>query len=156
MTKSVASPVFVDTNVLVYWQDTSDPVKQARAEDWITLLARHRSARTSAQVLVELYSTLTRKLPGFGAEKAQRIVRGVAAWRPVPRDLAVIERAWHLEERYALSWWDSLIVAAAQASDCRFLLTEDLQHDQSFDGVRVINPFRSPDRTPSAVLEELP
>ena len=148
-------PVFVDTNVLVVWQDTSDPGKQSRAGDWIALLSRSRSARTSGQILVELYSTLTRKLQGFSTEKAQRIVRGVAAWRPVARDLALVERAWRLQERYALSWWDALIVAAAQSSECGVLLTEDLQHGQRLGEVTVINPFRSPERTPAEVLEAL-
>ena len=148
-------PVFVDTNVLVYWQDTSDPVKQSRAGDWVELLSRSRSARTSVQVLVELYSTLTRKLQGFSTEKAQRIVRGVAAWRPVARDLALIEQAWHLQERYALSWWDALIVAAAQSNGCAVLLTEDLQHGQRLGEVTIINPFRFPESTPAEVLEGL-
>lgn len=148
-------PVFVDTNVLVYWQDTSDPAKQSRAEDWIVLLSRTRSARTSFQVLVELYSSLTRKLEDFRTEKAQQIVRGVAVWEPVAREFPLIERAWRLQQRYALSWWDALIVAAAQFGGCSVLLTEDLQHDQLLDGVRVIDPFRSPERTPAEVLDAL-
>ena len=69
------------------------------------------------------------------------------------RDLALIERAWRLQERYALSWWDALIVAAAQSSECAVLLTEDLQHGQRLGRSRVINPFRSPERTPAEVLE---
>ena len=153
---SATRPVFIDTNVLVYWQDTSDPAKQSRAADWITLLSRNRSARTSSQVLVELYSSLTRKLEGFRIEKAQRIVRGVAAWQPVARDFPLIERAWLLQQRYALSWWDALIVAAAQSSGCSVLLTEDLQHNQLLDDVRVIDPFRSPERKPAEVLDALP
>ena len=71
------------------------------------------------------------------------------------RDLALIERAWRLQERYALSWWDALIVAAAQSSGCAVLLTEDLQHGQRLGEVTVINPFRSPERTPAEVLEAL-
>lgn len=48
--------------------------------------------------------------------------------------------------RYQLLWWDALIVARAQASDCRYLLTEDLQHGQDLDGLLVCSPFRaSPD-----------
>ena len=55
-------PVFVDTNILIYQQDISDPAKQLCADDWITFLARRRWARISFQVLQELYATLTRKL----------------------------------------------------------------------------------------------
>ncbi len=104
---------------------------------------------------MELYSSLTRKLEGFPVDKAQRIVRGVAAWQPVARDFPLMERAWLLQERYALSWWDALIVAAAQSSGCSVLLTEDLQHGQLLDEVRVIDPFRSPERTPAELLDAL-
>ena len=75
----MTAPVFVDTNVLVYRQDGSDPTKQSRADDWIAHLARLRAARISFQVLQELYATLTRKLkPAFDAEEAQGIVRDLA------------------------------------------------------------------------------
>lgn len=152
----MSGPVFVDTNVLVYWQDTSDPVKQSRAHEWVEFLSRNRSARASFQILQELYSALTRKLKNFRTEKAQRIVRGLTAWQPVAPDLATVERAWLLEQRYLLSWWDALVVAAAHNSGCAVLLTEDLQHGQRLGNVRVINPFRSPERTPAEVLDALP
>ena len=80
-------PVFVDTNVLVYRHDRSDPRKQARADDWIRLLVQRRTARTSFQVLQEFYVTLTRKLrPGFDAREAREIVRDLSVWRPVTVD----------------------------------------------------------------------
>lgn len=152
----MTAPVFVDTNVLVYRHDSSDPAKQSRANDWITLLVRRRSARISFQVLQELYAALTRKLKtDYNTREAQDIVRDLAAWRPVAVDLPTMERSWFLQQRYSLSWWDSLIVAAAQSCECSVLLTEDLQHGQIFDGVRVIDPFKSPARTPAEVLETL-
>lgn len=58
-----------------------------------------------------------------------------------------------MQERHAVSWWDALIVAAAQASECSVLLTEDLQAGQVFDGVRVVNPFASPDKNPQEIVE---
>lgn len=146
--------VFVDTNVLVYRHDATDPVKQARADEWYAHLWRQRSGRLSFQVLQEMYATLTRKLkPGIAAPKAQRIVRALRAWQPIAIDFTVVERAWSLQERYALSWWDALIVAAAQFGACRILLTEDIQHGQTIDALRVIDPFASPDLAPSDVLE---
>ena len=149
----MTAPVFVDTNVLVYRHDTRDPVKQARAEAWYHFVWRLRLGRLSFQVLQELYSTLTRKLvPGFDLHEARALLRDLAAWQPVAADLALLERSWRLQDRYSLSWWDALIVAAAQASDCRVLLTEDLQHDKSFGRVRVIDPFASPERTPAELL----
>lgn len=123
----MTAPVFVDTSVLVYRSDASDPAKQARAESWHTFLWESRTGRLSVQVLLELYATLTRKLkPGFNANEAREIVSELAAWQPIPVDLGVVQRAWSLEGRRSLSRWDALIVAAAQAGNCAVLLTEDL------------------------------
>ena len=150
----MTGPVFVDTNVFVYLHSDSDPGKKLRADDWISDLVRRRAGRVSFQVLQELYSVLTRKArPALAASEAQRIVRDLAAWRPLSIDLATLERAWLLQERFVVSWWDALIVAAAQTSECGILLTEDLQHGQVFDTVRVVDPFASPERTPAEILE---
>ena len=67
----------------------------------------------------------------------------------------MLNGAWTLQDRYSLSWWDALIVAAAQASDCRVLLTEDLQHGQMFGTLRVIDPFASPERSPAQLLASM-
>ena len=149
-------PVFVDTNVFVYLHDDSEPEKKLRADDWIAFLVGHRSGRVSFQVLQEFYTILTRKLKlGFEEGEPQKIVRELASWQPIPIDFAVLEHAWLLEEHYSLSWWDALIVAAAQTCECEILLTEDLQHGQMFSAVRVVDPFKSLDRTPAEVLEVL-
>lgn len=145
-------PVFVDTNVFVYRHDDSIPAKQLRAEQWIRLLAHSRTGRLSFQVLQELYATLTRKRLNFDRSEVREIIKTLAAWQPVKMDFPIMERAWILQEGYSLSWWDALIVAAAQIGECAVLLTEDLQHGQTFDVVRVINPFASAERTPEAVL----
>ena len=149
----MTEPVFVDTNVLVYRHDASEPAKQARAEDWYQYVWRRRAGRLSFQVLQELYSTLTRKLtPRFDVDRARALVRDLAAWQPVATDVALLERAWRLEARFSLSWWDALIIAAAQASECRVLLTEDLQAGRMFETVRVVDPFATPERTPAELL----
>ena len=152
----MTGPVFVDTNVFVYLHDDSEPQKKTRADEWISLLVRDRSGRVSFQVLQELYSTLTskRRLKVDVAE-ARLIVRELAVWQPVAADLAMLERAWVLQDRFPLSWWDALIIAAVQTCECKVLLTEDLQHGQEFGAVRVVNPFASPDRTPEEILAAL-
>lgn len=136
-------PVFVDTNLLVYRFDTTEPEKQRRAELWHEHLWRERSGRLSIQVLQELYSSLTRKLDvPMEAAEARTAVQALLAWNPVPVTARTIEGAWRLEDRYSLSWWDALIVSAAQIAGCRHLLTEVLSHEQELDGVRVVDPFR--------------
>ncbi len=152
----MTAPVFVDTNVFVYRHDLSDPVKQKCAEQWIESLASTRSGRLSYQVLQELFATLTRaRGPTFPHSEACEIVETLAAWKPIQTDLALLQRAWAIQERYRLSWWDSLIVAAAHASVCPILLTEDLQDGQLIDGVRVVDPFASPGREPREVLDKV-
>jgi predicted nucleic acid-binding protein len=56
-------------------------------------------------------------------------------------NVEMLRSAWGVEDRFGLSFWDSLIVAAAHAASCEHLLSEDLQHDTEFDGLRVLNPF---------------
>ena len=149
----MTGPVFVDTNVFVYLHDDSEPEKKQRADDWIELLVSRRAGRLSFQVLQELYAVLTRTMKEtLPSETGRAIVRDLMAWRPTSIDLSILERAWALEQRYTLSWWDALIVAAAQSSQCMVLLTEDLQDGQVFGAVRVIDPFASRARTPAELL----
>jgi predicted nucleic acid-binding protein len=137
--------VFVDTNVVVYRFDSTEPDKQSRTQLWFDRLWAARAGRVSTQVLHESYATLTRKLSMPKAE-ARQIVQALQAWDPVMLDEGVLNGAFHLEDRWSLAWWDSLIVAAAFASGAPYLLSEDLQSGQDFEGVRVIDPFSvSPD-----------
>lgn len=145
----MTATIFVDTNVLIYAVDEADPAKQTAAQRWIEHLWRSRRGRLSFQVLQEFYSKVTRKDPDARAEVRAEI-RGLMAWQPVVIDAALLDRAWKIQDRYRLSFWDSAIVAAAKAASCRYLLTEDLQADQDLDGVVVINPFlRNPSELPA-------
>ena len=70
-------PVFVDTNILLYKIDETEPVKQSRAAEWIHQLWRERAGRTSLQALCEFYVNATRKLkPGMSREDAWDEVEG--------------------------------------------------------------------------------
>lgn len=134
--------VFVDTNVLVYAKDSSEPEKQARAEQWVSHLWTTRSGRLSAQVFEEYYVTVTRQLtPGIARDAARADIRDLLSWRPLALDHTVITKAWALEDRFQLSFWDAMIVSAATLMDCKILLTEDLQHGQKFEDVEVVDPF---------------
>jgi predicted nucleic acid-binding protein len=138
----MSAPVFVDTNVLIYALDQTDPVKQQSAALWRAELWKTRRGRTSFQVLEEFYVQATRKWPQ-ARDQTRAEVRDLLTWRPVPVDAALIDRAWTLQDRYQLSFWDCLIVAAAGTASCRYLLTEDLQPNQNLDGIQVISPFQN-------------
>lgn len=136
----MTGPCFVDANVFVYAQDLRDPRKHRQAEAWIDSLWGARQGRTSAQALAEFYAVATRKLkiaPDTAWQEAERYF----GWKPLAIDEAVLRRAREIEQRYRLSWWDSMIVAAAQLQDCVLLLTEDLQDGAQFGGLTVRSPF---------------
>ncbi|MGQ0814090.1 MAG: PIN domain-containing protein [Gemmatimonadota bacterium] len=135
--------VFVDTNVLVYARDASETRKQPQAREWMQRLWQERRGRVSTQVLQEYYVVMTEKLkPGLSRLAARDDLRLLQAWQPIPIDRPLLETAWSIEDRFELSFWDALIVAAAQRCNAEYLLSEDLQDGQSFDDVRVLNPFR--------------
>jgi len=136
----MTGPCFVDANVVVYALDPREPRKHRLASEWIDALWRDRLGRTSAQVISEAYSAATRKL-GMAPQHAWDEIERFFAWNPYPIDERVLRGARENEQRYRLSWWDSLIVAAAQVQDCVLLLTEDLQDGAAFGSVTVRSPF---------------
>jgi predicted nucleic acid-binding protein len=138
----MSARIFVDTNVLVYARDRTDEEKHRRALAWMAALWEDRAGRLSWQVLQEYYVTATRKLdPPRDPGDAREDIASLATWQPIAVGLPTIDRAWDVEDRFGLSWWDSLIVAAAHQAACTHLLSEDLHDGQDLDGLLVISPF---------------
>ncbi len=134
---------FVDTNVLVYLRDQRDPAKQEQAGRWLRRLWADGTGRLSTQVLGEYYVTVTRKLePPMAPSDAAADVEDLMHWRPQPVDADLVRRALRVQGDHGLSYWDSLIVAAAQTLEVDHLLTEDLHDEGRYGGVTVLNPFR--------------
>jgi predicted nucleic acid-binding protein len=144
----MTATVFVDTNIFLYALDQTDPRKQEAARNWRARLWRTRSGRLSVQVLQEFYANVLRKWPS-AHDVARAEIRDLCAWRPVAMDAELLESGWKIQDRHHLSFWDSLIVAAAKSSSSRYLLTEDLQPGQDLDGIVVVNPFLT---DPTALL----
>lgn len=143
-------PVFVDSNVLVYNRDKFESEKQTRAREWLQALWESRLGRVSVQVLEEYYVTVTRKLdPGLAVREARSDIRALGAWNPVAIDHSLLPAAWDIQDRYGFSFWDSLILAAARRLNCGYVLTEDLQHGQDVEGLKIADPFERP---PSKIL----
>src|SRR5215467_7709684 len=133
----MTEPVFVDSNVLVYAFDDADPAKQRAAQRWRTALWKARLGRLSFQVLSEFYVSALR-IRKSAAEEVRDEIRDLLAWCPVLIDTTLVETGWAIQDRYKVSYWDALIVAAARVASCRYLLSEDLQAGQDFDGVKVV------------------
>ncbi|MEW6688585.1 MAG: PIN domain-containing protein [Pseudomonadota bacterium] len=137
--------------------DERDPAKQARAAAWHERLWREDLGRTSVQVVSELYVNLKRMAGArMSEEDAWRHASRYLAWEPLPIDRDVLRFAREIERRYRISWWDSLIVVAAQLQDCAILLTEDLQDGMVFEGVTVRSPFTLAMEQPAARYEVRP
>ncbi|TVP79645.1 MAG: PIN domain-containing protein [Puniceicoccaceae bacterium] len=135
---------FVDTNILLYAKDASETEKQPIAAALIQELWETRSGCLSTQVLNEYYVNATQKLkPGLTQVEAWADLEALQAWEPIPIGFNLLAKGFNIQSRYQLSWWDSLIVAAAVDSNCKEILSEDLASGQVYDGVPVINPFVS-------------
>jgi predicted nucleic acid-binding protein len=132
---------FFDTNILVYADDKRAPAKQSRAID---LVAEHRRDGTgviSVQVLQEYFVTVTRKL-NVDSPLARRKVEILSEFDVVVPEVADILAAIDLHRLHAFSFWDALVLRAAQQAGCRVLLSEDFQEGREIDGIQVVNPFR--------------
>lgn len=133
---------FLDTNVLVYVIDRSEPAKREIAQE---LLARRADDFVvSAQVLSELYAVITRKFrESITPEQAASFVDRISNLPVVAIDADLVRDAIALSRHAQLSYWDGLILAAARLAGCDVVLTEDLSHGSTVAGVRIENPFVS-------------
>ena len=137
-----AEPQFVDTNVLVYLFDNDAPEKQSRARQ--LLESEVENLVLSTQVLGEFYVTVTRKLARpLEPVLAREAVDDLCALRIRSVRAELVQAAVRRSDASQLSYWDALIVETAIDAGVSILLTEDLQHEQVFDGLRVVDPFRS-------------
>ena len=134
--------IFLDTNLLVYADDLDSGEKQKRAREIVGQALTTSSGVVSTQVLQEYFVIATRKL-GVEASIARRKVELLSRLDVVLVRMDLILGAIDLHRLHRISFWDALIVKCAAASGCARLVTEDLQHGQVIDGVRVDNPFRS-------------
>jgi predicted nucleic acid-binding protein len=134
--------VFLDTNVVAYAHDSSDPEKQKQAQQILRDGMVSGRVCISAQVLGELFVVLTRKIANpMGVDEAAQIVQAVSKLEVVEVGLVTVRLALHFVRLGGISYWDSLIVAAAKLAGCSTLYTEDLSHGRIIDSVTVENPF---------------
>jgi predicted nucleic acid-binding protein len=132
---------FLDSTLLVYTDDRSEPRKQEAALALVELCRRRSSGVVSSQVLQEYFVAATRKL-GVPAEIARRKVELFARFDLFVIGLDDILAAIDLHRLHRFSLWDALIVRAASRSGCSVLFSEDLQHGRRIDGLEIVNPFR--------------
>lgn len=134
---------FLDTNIFVYALDRSDARKLRVATQLIREALATRKGVVSYQVVQEFFNVaLKRFAQSMSAAEAEQHL--ITVFRPllvVHSSEALFAETFRLQPRYRLSWYDALIVQAARNAQCDVLYTEDLQHGQKFDNLRVVNPF---------------
>jgi len=133
---------FVDTNVLIYAYDTQNKAKHQIANERLRALWQSRQGILSTQVLQEFHVNAVRKLkPAFSPTKVRQILQRYLVWPIEIVTPNTVFFASEIHERNQLSFWDSLIVAAAHQGGASVILTEDLSHGQIIEGIRIENPF---------------
>lgn len=132
--------VFVDTNVWIYADDANAAAKMRRCRTLLKDLIASGQVVTSTQVLQEFFYTATRKL-AMDMVLARAKVELMTALELVVIRPELILGAIDLTRLHSLSFWDALVVRSALAGGCTKLLSEDLQHGQHIEGLRIENPF---------------
>jgi predicted nucleic acid-binding protein len=133
---------FVDTNILMYAHDSAAGEKHARAKALVEALWESRSGVVSTQVLQELAVNLRRKAKKpLDAKGTRDIVSDYLAWQVVVNGGDSILEALDLEARYQISFWDALVIQAAQVAGAEILYSEDLSDGQRYGTVQVKNPL---------------
>ena len=133
------SKIFLDTNFLFYLYSKQDVIKQNKALDWLT---SHKAAQfyISIQVQKELYVALTRKLKMDKLE-VRALIQKTNNLNVIVNTSEQIERAMELNILHSLSFFDSLIFAAAEFAQCDILATEDMQSSFRIKGLEIMNPL---------------
>ena len=136
--------LFIDTNVFIYQLDTRDPRKHAIAERVVSEALASENACISFQVVQECLNTLLRKAEITLDPAATRAYLDtvLAPLLHVHSSIGLYRRALDAQQRWKFSFHDSLIVAAALEAGCKRLLSEDLQHGQRIETLKIENPFR--------------
>ncbi len=133
---------FLDTNILVYAHDRSAGVKHDRARSLVEKLWHSGDGVLSTQVLQELCVNLRRKSnPPLSIEETRRILQDYLSWEVVVNSADSVVQALDIEARYKISFWDALILQAAEVSGVAVLYSEDLSANQHYGSIRVVNPL---------------
>ena len=134
---------FLDTNIFVYTFDTKAPAKAKRAARLIRQAADTGEGVVSYQVVQEFFNVAFRRFsrPMNVAEAEQYLITVFRPLLAVHSSPTLYVEALRVSGKYRLSWYDSIIIAAALQAQCGMLYSEDLQHGQELEGLRIENPF---------------
>ncbi|MBN8707095.1 MAG: PIN domain-containing protein [Bacteroidetes bacterium] len=136
----IVSKIFIDTNILIYTLDQKDPAKNKKARELVSRIVSKHQPVISTQVVKEFYVAATTKLKA-NAFIVKNIIHDFRNFEIVNNDIELIEQAIDISLVTQLTFWDSLIVAAAEKAKCEFLFSEDFNTGQVYRGVKAVNYF---------------
>jgi predicted nucleic acid-binding protein len=141
----MAINVLIDTNVLVYAHDRSEPIKQAHALRVLDRLQATGIGALSVQTLSEFFNATTRRIksPLSLEDAARQIERLIRSWIVFDLTPMAVLEATRGVRTHQFSYWDAQIWAVARLNQISIVFTEDIPSAPSIDGVRFINPFAS-------------
>ncbi len=138
----MAEKFFVDTNILIYAHDQTQGIKHDRARKLVEGLWQNGSGVLSTQVLQELCLNLRRKVtPPLPIDDIRRMIQDYLTWEVVVNTPDSVLLALDLEVRYKVSFWDALVLQAAETAGVSILYSEDLAAGQHYGSLRVENPL---------------
>ena len=133
---------FIDTNILVNAYDRHDPAKHSKAQELLTNGIENETAVLSAQVISEFFTVVTSRIPKpLSIEEAEEAIDLFSILPVVELDLTMTRRAINTQKQYRSTYWDSLIITAAEKAGCTQIFSEDLNPGQTCHGIVVVNPF---------------
>lgn len=135
--------VFIDTNILIYARDQSNPTKQRIAEEWLVALNARSAAVVNLQVTNEFLAVMLRRQSVAPLEDIQRAVTQLLEWGDTPITAGTIEGAWPIHASTGYQWFDCVLLASAIALGCTYFLSEDMQGGHDIGGLVIVNPFRT-------------
>jgi predicted nucleic acid-binding protein len=140
----MADKYFVDTNILIYAHDPASGSKRDRARQLIEHLWQSGQGVLSTQVLQELCVNLRRKVARpLPVDEIQQLIQDYLSWEVIVNTPQSTIQALEIELRYKVSFWDALVINAAETAGAAILYSEDLATGQKYGSVRVMNPLKA-------------
>ncbi len=133
---------FVDTNLLVYAIDPTEPEKQKRGADLLRQIVKDHTLVLSPQSLNECYHVLAVRRRVATVNEVRRFVGFLSEFCTAPYDFFTTQAAWAIGDRYGYSWWDCMLLASASLAHCGLFFSEDMQHEHRVGDMTIVSPFK--------------
>ncbi|HEX4043054.1 MAG TPA: PIN domain-containing protein [Xanthobacteraceae bacterium] len=133
---------FADTNLIVYTVDPNEPEKRQHSKDFLNRIINRHTLVLSPQSLNECYRVVTEKRGLMPRNEAQLFVFSLTGFCSAPYDFEVTRKAWQIQDRSDLGWWDCTLLASALLANCNVFLSEDMQHERAIETMIILNPFK--------------